>query len=88
MSNEYSFVEISKQLGASLIKGAEDNLTEAQTLLDSVKLLVEEIEMHVTEHAKLLNDANARTKAYGERVLSAHKEYLNGGKSNGTLAEG
>ena len=77
--SEYGFVEISKQLIASLIKGAEDNVNEATTLLDSIKVLGEEIEKHVAEHAKMLDDASARTKAYGERVLNAHKEYINGG---------
>ena len=78
--SEYGFVDISKQLIASLIKGAEDNVHEAGALLDSIKILGEEIEKHVAEHARMLDDASARTKAYGERVLSAHKEYLNGEK--------
>jgi len=78
--SEYGFVDISKQLIASLIKGAEDNVHEANALLDSIKILGEEIEKHVAEHARMLDDASARTKAYGERVLSAHKEYLNGEK--------
>jgi len=77
--SEYGFVELSKQLGASLLKGAEDNVAEATKLLDEVKTLVEEIQKHVTDQAKALDDATARTKAYGERVLSAHKEYINGG---------
>jgi len=77
---EYKFVEISKELGASLIKGAEDNVHEANALLDSVKILVEEIEKHVSDHVKMLDDATERTKAYGERVLAAHREYINGGK--------
>jgi hypothetical protein len=77
---EYKFVEISKELGASLIKGAEDNVHEANALLDSVKILVEEIHKHVTDHVQMLDDATERTKAYGERVLAAHREYIDGGK--------
>ena len=75
----YNFAEVSKQLTASLIKGAEENVKEAQSLLETVKTLAEEIEKHVEDHAKLLDAATARTKAYGERVLNAHKEYINGG---------
>lgn len=78
--NQYTFVGISRELVASLIRGAEDNVTEAQNLLDSVKVLAEEIQKHVDQHAKLLEDATARTKAYGERVLDAHREYINGGR--------
>ena len=77
--SEYKFAAIAEQLIASLIKGAEDNVHEANALLDSAKILGEEISKHVAEHAKMLDDATARTKAYGERVLNAHKEYINGG---------
>jgi hypothetical protein len=76
----YMFSAIAETLGESLIRGAEDNVHEAQALLDSVKILVEEIKTHVDQHTQMLNDATARTKAYGESVLNAHKEYLNGGK--------
>ena len=77
---KYGFVQIAEQLVASLIKGAEDNAHEAAALLDSVKILGEEISKHVEEHAQMLDDATTRTKAYGERVLEAHKEFINGGK--------
>ena len=76
----YGFAAIAEQLGASLIKAAEDNAHEANALLDSVKILVEEIQKHVDDHAKMLADATERTKTYGERVLDAHKEFINGGK--------
>ena len=78
--SRYAFTDISEQLIASLVKGAEDNVHEANALLDSVKILGEEITRHVAEHAQMLDDATERTKAYGERVLAAHREYINGGK--------
>ena len=77
---QYTFVQISEQLIASLIKGAEDNVHEANALLDSIRILSEEIKKHVDDHAQMLDDATERTKAYGERVLAAHREYINGGK--------
>jgi hypothetical protein len=78
--SEYKFAAIAEQLVASLIRGAEDNVHEANALLDSVKILAEEINKHVAEHAQMLDDATTRTKTYGERVLEAHKEFINGGK--------
>jgi len=78
--SEYKFAAIAEQLVASLIKGAEDNAHEANALLDSVKILGEEINKHVEEHVKMLDDATERTRAYGEKVLNAHKEFINGGK--------
>jgi len=85
--SKYNFVDVSEQLSASLIKGAEDNVREAEDLLASVKILVEEIKKHVEEHSKMLDDATERTKAYGERVLNAHKEYINGGNTKPAAAE-
>jgi len=78
--SEHQFAAVAKELGLSLLKGAEDNLHDANALLDSVKILVEEINRHVDEHIQMIDDATARTKAYGERVLEAHKEFINGGK--------
>jgi hypothetical protein len=78
--SEYKFAAIAEQLIASLIQGAEDNVHEANALLDSIKILSEEIKKHVDDHAQMLDDATERTKAYGERVLAAHREYINGGK--------
>jgi len=83
----YNFAEISQTLTASMIKGAEDNLHEARELLTSVKILAEEIQKTVDEHTKMLNDAHERTKAYGESVLNAHKEYINGGKHENAAAK-
>ena len=77
---KYGFVQIAEQLVAALIKGAEDNVHEAAALLDSIRILGEEIHKHVNEHAQMLDEATERTKAYGERVLEAHREYINGGK--------
>ena len=77
---EYKFAAIAEQLIASLIKGAEDNVNEATALLDSVRILGEEIRTHVEEHTKMLNDGTERTRAYGEKVLNAHREFINGGK--------
>jgi len=77
---EYKFAAIAEQLIASLIKGAEDNVNEATALLDSVRILGEEIRTHVEEHTKMLNDATERTRAYGEKVLTANRVLITGGK--------
>jgi len=74
----HTFNDIGEQLIASLIKAADDNVTEAKNLQASVKVLTEEINSHLQEHAKLLNDMDARLRIFGEGVLSAHRQFING----------
>jgi len=85
---EYQFASIARELGSSLILGAEDNVKEAQDLLERVRGLVADIQARVEGHTKMLNDASARTKVYGERVLAAHREYIDGGREETTAVRG
>jgi hypothetical protein len=75
---QHSFQAVGEQLKASLLKTADDILTEAKNLSDSVKTLTEGIDAQLAEHARLLNDMDVRIRTFGEGVLSAHKQYING----------
>jgi hypothetical protein len=77
---KHDFTAIGEQIVASLLKAAEDQVTEAQNLLESVKVLAEGIGAQLEEHARMLNDMDDRTRAFGRDVVEAHKKFLNGGK--------
>jgi hypothetical protein len=77
---KYDFAEIGKQIVATLTKAAEDQVTEANNLLASVKVLAEGIDAQLAEHAKLLNSMDERLNAFGLDVVNAHKKFINGGK--------
>jgi hypothetical protein len=75
---KHSFADVAETLIAALIKAADDNLTEAQNLKQSVIVLTEGITEQVAEHTRLLNDMDSRLRTFGESVLTAHKTYING----------
>jgi multidrug efflux pump subunit AcrA (membrane-fusion protein) len=77
---KHDFTAIGEQIVASLVKAAEDQVTEAQNLLESVKVLAEGIGAQLEEHARMLNDMDDRTRAFGRDVVEAHKKFLNGGR--------
>ncbi len=77
---KHDFTAIGEQIAATLLKAAEDQVVEAQNLLDSVKVLAEGIGAQLEDHARMLNDMNERMRAFGKDVVEAHHKYLNGGK--------
>jgi hypothetical protein len=77
---KHDFTAIGEQIVASLLKAAEDQVTEASNLLESVKVLAEGIGAQLEEHAKLLNSMDERLNAFGLDVVNAHKKFINGGK--------
>jgi len=77
---KHDFTAIGEQIAATLLKAAEDQVVEAQNLLDSVKVLAEGIAAQLEDHARMLNDINERMRAFGKDVVEAHNKYLNNGK--------
>jgi len=76
----HDFTAIGDQIAATLLKAAEDQVTEANNLLDSVKVLAAGVAAQLEEHARLLNDMNERMRAFGKEVVEAHHKYLGNGK--------
>jgi len=74
------FIDIEEQLSTVLLQAAEDQITEANNLLASTKVLVEGIKAQVAEQKKLIEEFNGRMQTFGGTVLEAHKTYINGGK--------
>jgi len=78
---KFVFTEIGEQIAASLIKAADEQVEEAHKLRDRVMELAENIGVELEAHAKMLNDMNERTRAFGQVVVDAHNKYLlNNGK--------
>lgn len=73
----YDFVQLGEGLATTLMKAAEEQVARAQTNLDQTKALAEILRSQVTEQAKQIADMNARFRAFGERMLDAHR-VLNG----------
>jgi hypothetical protein len=80
MKPKHDFTTIGEQIIASLRKAADDMVTEAENLKNSVEVLAHGIADQLEEHAKLLNSMDDRMRAFGADVVEAHKKLLNGEK--------
>ena len=77
---KFAFTEIGEQIIASLMQAADDQVAAAQTLRTEVMELAENIGVALEQQAKLLEAMDARTKAFGQDVLDAHRKFVNGGR--------
>jgi hypothetical protein len=77
---KHDFTAIGAQIVESLLRAADDQVVEAENLRKSVGVLADGIAAQLAEHAKLLDDMDDRTRAFGHDVVEAHKKFLNGGK--------
>jgi hypothetical protein len=75
---KFAFTEIGERIVESLLKAADDQVTEAENLRASVKVIAEGITAQLAEHAKLLGDMDARMRHFGSDLVEAHKKLLNG----------
>jgi hypothetical protein len=71
-----NFAAIGEQIATVLLRAAEDQVTEANNLLESTKVLVEGIRKQVAEQERLLAEVHVRMTTFGESILQAHKKYL------------
>jgi hypothetical protein len=62
---QYDFTVAGDQIAATLIKAAEDQVTEAQLLLDRTKVLADGIKAQIKEQADMLTAGKACTLRYG-----------------------
>lgn len=61
----------------ALLKAAEDQLLEAENLLERTKILADSIKAQINDHSVRLADINRRVRALGESVLAAHDRFIN-----------
>lgn len=77
---EYDFKVLAEKIGEALLKAAEDQVVEADNLLERTKVLVEGIKAQVDEQAKLVTDMHVRLHTFGRSIMEAHSKYINGSK--------
>ena len=76
----YPFTTMGREIAAALLQAAEDQVTEATNLRERAKVVAESIEAQVTEQATLVAEMNARLRNFGQSILNAHHEFVNGKK--------
>jgi hypothetical protein len=76
----YPFATMGKEIAAALTQAAADQVTEAQNLHERAKVVAESIEAQIAEQFKLVDDMNNRLRNFGQSILNAHHEFVNGKK--------
>ena len=77
-TKEPDFTDLGNRITNVILRAAEDQVTEANNLLASAKVLAEGIKAQIKEHADMIDNINGRLKTFGETILEAHKKFLNG----------
>lgn len=77
MSNE--FEKLGEGLCKALLQAAEDHVSRANQALDQTKAMVEILQQQIVAQAKQLEEMTTRYKAFGEKMLDAHR-MLDGNK--------
>jgi hypothetical protein len=77
---KFAFTGIGEQIIASLMQAADDQVKAAEALRVEVTELAENIGEALEQQAKRLAAMDARTKAFGQDVLDAHRKFINGGE--------
>lgn len=80
----YDFEHLGDKIAESLVLAAENQVTEANNLLEQTKALAESIRSQVKIQTDALENLNARLKLFGAQMLEAHRNFNGGHKVAGS----
>jgi len=76
----YDFEHLGLRIAESLVHAAEQQVVEANSLLEETKTLAESIREQVKIQTAALTDLNGRLKTFGAQMLDAHRQFNGGGR--------
>ena len=76
----YDFEHLGLKIAESLVYAAEQQVVEANSLLEETKALAESIREQVKIQTAALEDLNGRLKRFGGQMLDAHRQFNGGGR--------
>jgi len=82
----YDFEHLGLKIAESLVYAAEQQVVEANSLLEETKALAESIREQVKIQTAALTDLNSRLKTFGTKMLDAHRQF-NGGRRETKVEE-
>jgi hypothetical protein len=74
----YPFTTMGAEIAAALVQSSENLVAEAVSLQERAKVVSEGIIAQIQEQVKMNEDMNERLRAFGESILNAHNEFMNG----------
>jgi hypothetical protein len=71
----YDFEHLGEKLAETLMRAAEDQVTEAQNIYKQTEALADALRAQVREQSLALADVNERLKSFGTSMLEAHRKF-------------
>lgn len=71
----YDFERLGEQIAASIVQAAEEQLIQAQNMMEQAKAFAQDVNVRIAEKAKELADMNSRLNAFGRSILQAHHRF-------------
>lgn len=75
LQEQYSFIKIGEQIAKALVQAAENQVTEANNVLASAKVVAEGIMAQINEQVKIMNHTNERLKMFSQSIADAHDKF-------------
>jgi DNA repair ATPase RecN len=71
----YDFEKLGEQIASGMLQAAEEQLVQAQNMLEQTKQFAQDIHNRIAEKAQELADINSRLNAFGRSILRAHRKF-------------
>jgi DNA repair ATPase RecN len=71
----YDFERLGEQIAHGMLQAAEEQLVQAQNMLEQTKQFAQDIHNRIAEKAKELADMNSRLNTFGRSILRAHRKF-------------
>lgn len=81
----YDFVRLGEEIAGALLQAAEEQVTQAQNMLEQTRAFADKIRADIAAKDAELADMNNRLRAFGVTIIDAHKRFHAGSDEAGTL---
>lgn len=71
----YDFEELGTRIAEGMLQAAEEQLVQAQNMLEQTKQFAEDMRNRCAGKAAELNDLNNRLRTFGAAIVTAHKVF-------------
>jgi hypothetical protein len=80
----YDFEELGAKIAEGMLQAAEEQLVQAQNMLEQTKAFAEDMRARISGKATELADLNNRLRTFGATIVTAHKVFCGDEGTNKT----
>jgi hypothetical protein len=71
----YDFEELGAKIAEGMLQAAEEQLVQAQNMLEQTRMFAEDMRNRISGKATELADLNNRLRTFGATIVTAHKVF-------------